>query len=321
LPTFSKRLESSYHFLSSKQLALVLFLLLCVSLIPGTLAESGFHASRVSRVIIACMVVNLVLCTARRIRTLPLPVLIMHVGTIITLSGGMISSLGFIATVQIYEGMGTENVFRWDLEQDVPLGATLSVKKINEEFYPVPVRIGVLKGTEKVGLFELKTGGSFSLEGYTVKAEALDPGAENLKLSVFQRGRLIGSLDTEGTERDVPSGFPYDFKLVAYKTPALRRVAVDLLFSRGAEIVAEGTTEINAPFTWNGLFFHMTNLERDEYGAPYAGLQIVKDPGKPFVFLGFTVITIGSLFWLYKKLYGRRRLLSLKTRRSQAVEP
>lgn len=303
--TFSKTVESSYHFLSSKKLALTLFLLLCVSLIPGTLAESDFHASRASRAIIACMALNIVLCTIRRMRTLRRPVLVMHIGAIITLAGGVVSSLGFIATVNIYEGTGVDSVYRWDLEQDVPLGVTLTVKKITEEYYPAPVRVGVLKGLEKVGLFEVRTGGSFALEDYTVTADSLELPSESLKLTVFKGDRLIGSFDSEGA-RNAPLDFPFDFKLVAYKDPVVKRVAVDLMLSRGDEVVAEGTTEVNSPFEWNRLYFYHTKLDRDPYGLPYAGIQVVKDPGKPLVYLGFVVLTAGSLYWVYAKMRGYR---------------
>jgi hypothetical protein len=301
----SIRLEGLNSFLASKQLALGLFLVLCFSLIPGTFRESDFHASGLSRIILGCMALNLLVCTLQRIRTLSRPVLIMHAGVVVTMAGAVIGGLGFIATVQIYEGSSTDRVYRWDLEQDVLLGATLAVRGIDTEFYPVPIRVGVLRGQDKVGLFELKTGDRFALDAYTVRADSLNAPEEEVQLSIFRGERLLGTADTSGT-RSLPADFPYDFKLVGYQDPVLKRVVVALSLSRGSEIIAEGTTEINSPFEWNGLYFYHTNLEQDDHGNPYAGIQIVKDPGRPVVYIGFALLTIGTLFWMYKKTYGHR---------------
>lgn len=301
MPIVSKRFESSFQFLASRQLALVLFVLLCLSLVPGTLAESDFHASTLSRIIIGCMGVNLIFCTVRRVNTLPKPVLIMHTGAVLIITGSVISASGYIATVNVYEGTGVDSVYRWDLNRNVPLGATLTVKNVDVEYYPVAVKIGVLKGNEKFGLFTLKTGESFKLEGYTVTAGSLEIPSENMKLSIFQGDRFIGDTDTEGTTK-LPPGFPYDFKLVAYQNPVYKRARVGLVLSRGSDVIAAGTTEVNDPFQWNGLNFYNTELKRDQYGSVYAGIQIVRDPGTPVVYAGFIVIMAGCVFWMYRKM-------------------
>ena len=293
--------DRTYQFIASKQLAMFLFMLIGLSLIPGTFAAKDFHLSAVSRLSIAGLGLNLLLCTVQRIRTLRPPVLIMHAGVVIIISGTVLAVLGSVATVNIYEGTRVDTAYRWDLDRDTKLGYDLSVGKINFDYYPLPVRVGVLKGGEKIGLYELKTGATFTLGSYTIKADSFDPPTENLRLSIFRGGELIGAADTEGTIA-LPPGFPYAFKLVAYQNPALKRAVVDLRIAREGQVLAEGTSEVNGPFEWNGLKFYCTQIERDQYGSPYAGIQIVRAPEVPVVYAGFILFLAGSVYWMYQRL-------------------
>jgi len=229
----------------------------------------------------------------------------MHLGAIFTLMGSLIGIFGFVTTVNIYEGTTVDKVYRWDINQDIPLGMELTLKKINMEYYPIPVKVGVLRGNEKVGLFILKTGESFNLGGYEIKSETLEFPSESLRLSVFNNGDFIGSADTSGGD-DLPPDFPYKFVLVAFKNPSLKRMWLDLRLSRGSEIIAEGTSEVNSPFTWKGLRFHHTQVARDTYGIPFAGIQITKDPGRPFIFFGFGIMGLGSALYLITRVYGSK---------------
>jgi len=280
---------------------------LCLILIPTTfIEERGIYLNRAISAVLGLIGLNLLLCTLRRIKTVSMPVLILHCGTILTLAGGVVSSFGFVATVNVYEGSTVDKVYRWDIKKDIPLGVELTVKKINIDYYPIPVKVGVLKDKEKVGLFVLKTGEGFNLENYKVKVDALEFPSENLKLSIFNQGHFIGTADTSG-ESNLSQDFPYKFVLVAFKNPHLKRMWVDLSLSRGSAIIAEGTSEVNRPFKWQGLYFYHTATERSPYGIPYAGIQITKDPGRPYVFLGFGVTGSGAILYLIRRIARRRK--------------
>ncbi len=302
----SGRLKWLYHFLASKGLALSLFGILCLILIPWTLAEkTSIYINGLLRGFLGLTGLNLLFCTLLRMKTISKPILIMHLGTIVTLLGTVIGFFGFVATVNIYEGTTVDKVYRWDINEDIPFGMDLTLKKINMEYYPIPVKVGVLRGNEKAGLFTLKTGESFNLEGYKIKAETLEFPSESLRLSIFNNGHFIGFADTSGG-KDLPPDFPYKFVLVAFKNPSLKRIWIDLSLSKGSEIIAEGTSEVNSPFTWEGIRFHHTQVARDLYGIPYAGIQITKDPGRPYIFFGFGIMGLGSILYLLKRVYGSK---------------
>ena len=300
--TSPKRFATAVQSLASKRLAIALFLLLCVVLILGSGMEAKLPAlGWAPRILFGCMAINLLLCTMQRIKTLPWAVIAMHAGSLTVIAGATVSSFGYIATVQSYEGTVVDKAYRWDLQQDMPLGFDLLVRGINTEYYPVPVRVGVLEGDRKIGLFELKTGQSFTLGRYRVHADALEFPAESLLLTVSEGINRIGSADTSG-RRDLPPGFPFDFKLVAFKNPVLKRTWVDLELSQGGSTIRTGTAEVNGPLDWQGLRLYHTKLERDAYGVPYAGIQIVKDPGMPLVYAGFLILTAGMLSWMFGKM-------------------
>ena len=301
-----KGFKGLYHFLGSKEVTISLLPVLCLFLAVTTFFEENNSAVwNIAGVLIALVVTNLSLCTIQRIKILSWPVLIIHIGVIITFIGGGISTYGFVATVNIYEGTFAEKVYNWDIEKDVSLGVDILVKQLHEEYYPVPVKVGVLKHGEKKELNQLKTGESFNVEEYRIKVDSIDISAKTLKLSVFRGDDYIGSADTLGVN-DLPSGFPFEFKLVAYIDPVIKRTWVDLLLMNEGRVVAEGSTEVNDPLHWNGMNFYHTATGRDKSGNPFIGIQITEDTGVEVVYTGFSIISFGGLFYIRKKILGKR---------------
>ena len=297
-------MKKPYEILASTELAIALFLVISLAAIPGTFSKSReIYANPLFLALLGLLGLNLVLCTVRRRRSISRPVLVLHCGVLLTLAGCVVSSRGFVATVNVYEGSAVDKVYRWDRKADMPLGMDLTVKAIHHEYYPVPVKVGVLKGREKFGLFTLSTGGSFRLAEFTVKVENLDLQSRSVRLGVYRQGIPVGSADTSGV-KSLPADFPYDFKLVAFQNPALKRLWVDLALARGGRTLAEGSSEVNNPFVWEGLYFYNTQVDRDAAGLPYAGIQIVKDPGRNFAFAGMAVVALGALAAFFRRFYG-----------------
>jgi hypothetical protein len=294
-------------FFASTELAVALFLVISLVAIPGTISNNrSIYSSPFFIALLGLFGLNLLLCTQKRFKSISLPVLILHGGVIVTLLGCIVASFGYVATVNLYEGTGVNQVYRWDRKIDVPLGFDMMLKKINWEFHPMPIRIGVLKGQNKEKLFELKTGQAFDFDGYRIEVGPVTFNSENLKLSVFKNGRVIGTFNTLTGLNDLPAAFPYSFKLVAFKTPILKRQWVDLQLEDATGVLAKGTSEVNGPFQWSGLYFFNTQVEMDQKGVPYAGIQVVRDPGRWLVFSGMIIVAIGAFLATFRRWYGAR---------------
>lgn len=281
--------------IASTECAIFLFLAIAAIAIPGTFTENRtIYSSSPFLFLLACFGVNLIACTWKRRNSISKPVIVLHGGVIITMLGCFATTFGYIATINVYENDSASQFYRWDQKRDNDLGFTLFVDKIHFDHNPIPVKIGVLKGQQKEKLFTLKTGDSFEYGKYRVKVNSPIASADSLDLTVSEKDKTIGIINTNG-HSGLPTDFPYNFKLVAFQTPHLKRLWVDLRIRTAAGQEIKGISEVNNPFQWDGLYFYNTQIEWDKNGRAYAGIQIVKDPGRPIVFAGFTVMAIGAV--------------------------
>jgi hypothetical protein len=282
---------------------LCLFALLICLLIPSTFIPALMPALLVPiRVILALLGLNLAACTLRRLKALRIATLIIHLGSLLILAGGLISTFGSVATVNVHENSSTDAVFNWNAEKEVFLGFDLRVARINTDFYPVDVKVGVLKNGRKAELVVTRTGDFFVFEGYRLHVLSLDPRAKALELAIQSLdGRRIGTFSTAG-RRELPPGFPLDFQLVAFKDPAVKRVWVDLELRKNGELLVSGTSEVNRPLRWQSMQLFLTRVDADQFGRRYAGIQISRDPGIPLVYAGFAVLCLGLLLALLRWL-------------------
>lgn len=301
-------MKNIFHFLASKQLTLTLFIGLVLLLVPTTFLENPLPALTILvRFLLLLLANNILFCTFQRLRQLKKSTLIIHVGTLIIMAGSLTSSfLGSIATINIHEGNSSDSAYRWDQGQDLPLGFTLHIQKIHTEYYPIAIKIGALRDNKKVKLFELNTGDVFELGSFQILADTVDPANENLRCSIYKETEKIGTYNTKEQPETLP-GFPYTLQLVAYKTPVIKKVWVDLTLQNGDTVLAEGSSAVNAPFIWKGLRFFHTENGIDLYGLPYAGIQIVRDPGVLYVYIGFWIVCAGLFLTLLQSSFFARK--------------
>lgn len=290
--------------LSSTELSLILFGLLAAAALPGTLLKSqqGYYHHPLFILLLSAFGLHLVLCTVYRWRSLAPTTLVVHGGVLVVLAGAVTTATGFVATINIYEGESSKTVYRWDLKQDSSFPQEIRVAKIHTDFHPVPLQIGVMEGERKHSLQTTKTGESFSLGGYRVNVDRFDPWQETAYLTVTKNGTVLGKMDTSGTS-PLPTGFPFTFKLVAFKDAVIKRFWVDLELRENGRTIAAGTTEVNRPLHWHGMDFFNTQISLDDAKRPYAGLQIVRDPGKYVVYAGMVILSLGTVAAWYRRFF------------------
>jgi len=266
---------------------LILLAAVLVLFVAGTVGVGPVAA------LLAALALILTSCTVRRFRGLRRPTLLVHLGVLVILAGGGLTSRGFVATKNIYVGTETATFFRWDLEREADLGFAIRVEEVVPRYYPTQVRIGVLHEGRKDRLLEVATDRPVAVADFFVTARDLDPIKKTVTFVVSDaHGTLLARLAP-----DEPFG-SHAFRLVAFQPPKLRQITARLRLIREEKPVAEGEVAINHPFTWQGYQISLTNFAHDDAGRPYIGLQVSRDPGRPVVYGGFVILIAGALLGL-----------------------
>jgi len=302
---FQKIVKKCNSFLISRQLNLTLFIILILLMVLLSILPQYETFFKIPvKTVLAVLGLNLFLCTLSNYKTLSIPVLVMHLGFLVSMAASLIQLMGYVATINLHINTSTTTAFRWDKNKDLPLGFDMLVEEVGREWYPIDVKIGVLKNGVKSELHETRTGETITIDGYLIRVISLDPETKELLLAVLDSsGKLLGEYSTTKGPLDVPETFQLSFKLVAYKDPILKRIWTTLKLSRGNKTLIAGRSEVNAPLVWNeeDLRFYLTKVGIDDFGNSYAGIQIVKDPSPPFVYSGFSITLIG-VAWYFTNL-------------------
>jgi len=291
--------------LASLEVALGILIFICLAAIPGTFLANrhAYYGNILFIALLGALATSLFCCTIRRLKTIARSVLLLHTGILIVLGGFLVREFsGTVATVNLYEGEAIDSFYLPYRDVEVALGFSLLVTQINADYYPVQVKVGVLKAGEKHSLHTVKTGDQFTVDGYQVLAEKFSMHDQLLTLTILDQKRRIGRADTQGNV-DLPANFPLSFKLVAYQTPRVARSWLAVQVKRQNKPLVIGTTEINHPLVVDGYHIYYVQNAKDDQGRTFVGVQIVKDPGRPLVFFGMAIVVLGALMASYRRLH------------------
>ncbi|HEY3346120.1 MAG TPA: cytochrome c biogenesis protein ResB, partial [Nitrospirota bacterium] len=225
--------------------------------------------------------------------------MVTHLSILLILLGAIVGSLGFIGTINIYEGDYSDTFYNWNSLQDEPFGFTFYVEKFSLQYYPVSLKVSVRdrQSGKKAADFDTREGAENRIPGtdFTVVPDKVDTAKHEAILKIFSGGRLIGVYNTAMPEGgpEAPTVFRYSFRVLSHGDAMPKSVSSTVQLIRNGRAVKSGIVEVNEPMSFEGLRIYQTAYERDASGRYFSGFQIVRDPGIPLVWSGFLLLMAG----------------------------
>jgi len=215
-----------------------------------------------------------------------------HLALPVILAGALWGSVaGFVGTQNVHVGGETDTFFNWSTGAQAPLPFALRVEDLRVLRYPLALRVRVEVPGGSGRLRTTREGASLRVEGtpYTVHLGTLDIETGDLTYRVEGPGGEIGAFSRADADRAPVRVVPLEFR-----DPEVRRVeALVAVLGPDGEPVRRAVVAINEPLVYGGLRIFLTAWGKDRYRFPYAGFQIVRDPGQVPVWVGSAVLVVG----------------------------
>ncbi len=215
-----------------------------------------------------------------------------HLALPVILAGALWGSLaGFVGTQSVHVGAETGTFFNWSTRAETPLPFVLRVEDLRVLRYPLALRVRVEVPGRPARLRTTREGASLRVEGtpYTVRLGTLDTETGDLTYRVEGPGGPVGTFSRADADRAPVRIVPLEFK-----DPEIRRVEAHVaVLGPDGEPVRRAVVAINEPLEYGGLRIFLTAWGRDRYRFPYAGFQIVRDPGQGPVWVGSAALVAG----------------------------
>jgi hypothetical protein len=267
----------------------------------------------------ALLVVNVLFCTAQRFkgsqsrRLRNLPDLVMHLALVLVICGGAVKGIwGSVRTVTVPVGTETGTVYDWTREADVPLGFVLRVVRLDFDYHPVRALLGVRDSRTgaKIGMVEIGEGKRVPLPqvGWTASLLGIDRQSGLARFAVqtpAAAGEIALSL-APGPGASVEY-LGAGFTLVAFKDDVkMVRALVNATVESG--LVIERWLSPNGGVDVEGSQLSLTSWGNDQFGNPFAGLQVARDPGAPLFWAGCVLLAVALPLHVVGRSRRRTRL-------------
>jgi len=225
--------------------------------------------------------------------------MVSHASILLIIVGAFIGSLGYTATVNVYEDGYVDEVYNWNERKDVPLGIRLIVDRVSLQYYPVQVKVAVRRRStgEDLGSYEVMEGGEAAVAGtgITLVPEEANFATGGVSLRVFEDGRLKGLYNTSYSDGGPMAPIGMDLLILSegHGTRMPKSLAATVRLQREGRMLKQGIIMVNDPMSFEGKKIYITAVDSDKNGRTFVGFQITRDPGVPVVWVGFGLLLAG----------------------------
>jgi len=241
-------------------------------------------------------------------------VIVVHLSVLLIMAGSLVSGLGFVGTLSIYEHDTKGAIFDWQAQADKSLGFALRLDDFEPVFYPITLRFAAIDPADgrEVAVVEAREGETVDLPmaGLRARVESFDPFLKRLSLAILHPDGSVQPYVSQSGMRE-PDNTVDGLVLypLAFRDPIIKQQRSRVTIFRPDQPPVSGLIEVNHPLQVNGYTIYQSAYGRDEHGNFYSGFQITSDPGAPLVWAGCITLVLGLLMNLcfdYRALGARQ---------------
>ena len=230
---------------------------------------------------------------------------IVHLSCLLIMAGALSSSLGFVGTINLYNGDKSASYFDWSSQSDRPLGFEFRLDHFEPIYYPIELQFVALDPAtgQELATLTAREGETVLLPGgFSAKVVRYYFFEEDLVLNLYKGGEALGLYHALGGKRSAEKNppLPMLLKPLAYRDPLLKQLRSEVSILKGGEVVHRGVITVNEPLTYEGVTIYQTVYNRDKFGFWSAGFQLGRDPGEPLVWIGSITMVLGLLLAFFR---------------------
>ncbi len=210
---------------------------------------------------------------------------------------GLSSYYGFLGTVNIHEKGSTNICFSWNDKADVSLPFSIMVKSIMVDYYPMQLKIEIEDSkTNKKREVVTREGGIIELDNIKVKVLKGLVEKRTIVFTIIRDGVEIGPFDNEYTDQYIS----FKIKFLAYIEPIPKQFYAYLNVKNHDKEI-DKVVSINNPLVFDGYRIYLIDTGVDDFGFPYAGLQITYEPLITLIWVLCILIVLSLMVYPFVK--------------------
>ena len=176
---------------------------------------------------------------------------IVHLSCLLIMAGALSSSLGFVGTINLYNGDKSASYFDWSSQSDRPLGFEFRLDHFEPIYYPIELQFVALDAVtgQELATLTAREGETVLLPGgFSAKVVRYYFFEEDLVLNLSKGGEDLGLYHALGGKRSAEKNppLPMLLKPLAYRDPLLTQLRSEVSILKGGEVVRRGVITLTS---------------------------------------------------------------------------